>query len=137
MMRTNLLSVKNKLTSIIFIGLMTGFLIGIDPLLSTAQGAVSASGTTVPPASQIVDNQNNTWGLSSSGTVLENGRSAGYSSNVTLLLYYNGIIYQENSSGGWWSWTGGLGSAPVIPYQPRRASSPLQAGPRSRPRLKS
>ena len=24
---------------------------------------------------------------------------------MVLLLYYNGVIYQENAPGGWWSWT--------------------------------
>jgi endoglucanase len=73
---------------------------------SLSQSA-SFAGATIPSASQIVDSKGNTWTLSSSNTVLINGNAAGYTSNVSLILYYNGTIYQENSSGGWWSWTNG------------------------------
>ncbi len=66
---------------------------------------VSASGTTIPSASQIIDSAHNVWTVSGN-VVYENGTVAGYSANVTLLLYYNGIIYQENSAGSWWSWNG-------------------------------
>jgi hypothetical protein len=60
----------------------------------------------IPPASQIVDSSRNVWTLSG-GVVLEQGSAAGYSANVTELLYQNGVIYQENSAGNWWSWTNG------------------------------
>lgn len=39
--------------------------------------------------------------------VYENAATAGYSASVTLLLYYQGTIYQENASSDWWSWTSG------------------------------
>ncbi len=65
----------------------------------------SASGTTIPPATQIVDSNGNVWTLAT-GIVIENGKPAGYSANVVLLLYYNGVIYQENGAKGWWSWNG-------------------------------
>lgn len=65
----------------------------------------SPSGTTIPSATQIVDSNGNVWTLVT-GVVIENGRAAGYSANVILLLYYNGVIYQENSAKGWWSWSG-------------------------------
>jgi cellulase (glycosyl hydrolase family 5) len=66
---------------------------------------VSPSGTTIPPGSQITDSAGNVWTVSG-GVVYENGSTAGYSASVSQLLYYNGVIYQENSSGGWWSWNG-------------------------------
>jgi hypothetical protein len=65
----------------------------------------SANGTTIPSATQIIDGSDNVWTVSG-GVVYENGTLAGYSNEVTLLLYDNNVIYQENSAGGWWSWNG-------------------------------
>jgi hypothetical protein len=92
----------------------------------------SASGTTIPSASQIVDSQGNIWTVSG-GVVLENGADAGYSSGVILLLYYNGVIYQENSAKGWWSWVNSAwvgvtgdprGSSPSPSPSPSKSVSP-------------
>jgi hypothetical protein len=44
-----------------------------------------------------------------------NGSPAGYSADVVELIAVGGVIYQENSAGGWWSWVNGtwqLGSDP-------------------------
>ena len=79
----------------------SAWLAGSDP---RAVGA-SPSGTTIPSAAQIIDSADNVWAVSG-GIIYENGVPAGYSNNVTLLLYENAIIYQENSSGNWWSWNG-------------------------------
>jgi aryl-phospho-beta-D-glucosidase BglC (GH1 family) len=79
----------------------------------------SASGTTIPSASQIVDAQGNVWTVSG-GVIDENGEPAGYSANVTLLLYDNHVVYQENAAGGWWSWNGSW----VATSDPRPAASP-------------
>jgi len=68
--------------------------------------AVSANGTMIPSATRIVDSANNVWTLSA-GAVDENGVAAGYTANVSLVLYYGGTIYQENTACLWWSWTGG------------------------------
>jgi Putative Ig domain len=65
----------------------------------------SPTGTTVPAATQIIDSSGNVWAVSG-GVVYENGALAGYSAEVTLLLYDNNVIYQENAAGGWWSWNG-------------------------------
>jgi hypothetical protein len=65
----------------------------------------SSNGTTVPSATQITDSSRNVWTVSG-GVIYENGALAGYSSGVTLLLYDNNLVYQENSAGGWWSWNG-------------------------------
>ena len=73
---------------------------------STANTSASASGTAIPLATQITDAQYNVWTVTS-GVVYENGKKAAYTANVSLLLYYNGVIYQENSAQGWWSWTNG------------------------------
>jgi Glycosyl hydrolase family 71 len=67
----------------------------------------SASNTNIPAASLIIDTQTppNAWALSG-GVVYENGKTAGFSGNVIELLFLKGVIYQENSSKGWWSWNG-------------------------------
>jgi peptidoglycan hydrolase-like protein with peptidoglycan-binding domain len=84
--------------------------------VSAASGAVSAttkgssspaspSGSTIPTMTQLVDSSGNSWTLTS-GVVYENAAKAGYSASVTTVLYYNGTIYQENSSAEWFAWTG-------------------------------
>jgi hypothetical protein len=74
---------------------------------SLAAPAVVASpnGTTIPSATQIVDASGNVWTVVA-GVVYEKGALAGYSNGVTLLVYENNVVYQENAAGGWWSWTG-------------------------------
>jgi endoglucanase len=100
-----------------------------------AGAASSANGTTIPPATQIVDSGGNVWTLAS-GVVVENGATPGYSANVTLLLYDNGVIYQENSANNWWSWTGstwaavsgdprGTGSAPSVGASPSASGTKI------------
>lgn len=66
--------------------------------------AASASGTTIAPAAQIYDAAGNAWSVTS-GAVYENGAAAGLTAGVSLLLYLNGVIYQENTAGNWWSWS--------------------------------
>src|ERR1700734_4069949 len=67
---------------------------------------VSPSGTAIPSATEIIDASGNIWTLSSAKAVLENGKAAGYTANVVSLLYYNSVVYQENTAGGWWDWNG-------------------------------
>jgi hypothetical protein len=73
---------------------------GSDP-----RATPSPNGTSVPTATQITDSSGNVWAIVG-GVIYENGTLAGYSANVTELLYDNGSIYQENSAGSWWSWNG-------------------------------
>jgi hypothetical protein len=64
----------------------------------------SASGTTIPSATQIVDDERNLWTLSG-GEAYENHKLTP-SSGVILLLFYGGIVYQENVHHNWWEWNG-------------------------------
>jgi hypothetical protein len=91
------------------------------PVLPTQTAALSANGTTIPSASRIVDNALNVWTIND-GVVYENGTTAGYSADAALLLFYNGTIYQENSSQDWWSWTN---SAWVASSDPRLSTAPI------------
>jgi len=86
---------------------------------AAATNAVSVSGTKIPSATRIIDSSGNTWTVSG-GVIQENGALAGYSAAVTKLLYDNSTIYQENSAGGWWSWSG---STWVATSDPSKVSS--------------
>jgi hypothetical protein len=89
-------------------------------ILKTAvTGTASLSGTTIPSATEIIDGSDNVWTVAD-GVIYENGRSAGYSNNVTHLLYVSNTIYQENAAGGWWSWNG---STWVASSDPRKVAS--------------
>lgn len=66
---------------------------------------VSPTPSTVP-ANAVQDGQGNEWWVGADGKVYENGSLAGFTSQVTNLIYTNGKIYQENSSGNWWYWDG-------------------------------
>ncbi len=56
-------------------------------------------------ASTLIDSNLATWDVQS-GVVYKNGATAGFSAQVVLLLIHSHVIYQTNSSGGWWSWSG-------------------------------
>jgi hypothetical protein len=78
-----------------------------DP--TTMCAGESANCTTITkPGQSIQDALGNTWtlaGPSSNLVIYINGSLAGYSANVAELVYVNQVVSQENSSGGWWSWT--------------------------------
>jgi DNA-binding beta-propeller fold protein YncE len=71
---------------------------------TSAPPPASASGTTIPTATQIVDSGTNLWTVSG-GQVYEN-HALTPSSEVTLLLFYGGNVYQENVHHNWWEWNG-------------------------------
>src|SRR5271165_2825878 len=96
----------DKMRALFFFFLLTGLAIAQSP-----------SGTTIVPATNIVDASGNVWTLPANGAVMENGAAAGYSANVTKLAYVGGVIWQGNSSGAWWSWNGTawVGGADPLP----------------------
>jgi hypothetical protein len=71
--------------------------------LTTAQASVD--GANIPTLLELVDTAGNRWTVAS-GVVYENAKTAGYSANVIALLFYGGVIYQENMAKLWWSWNG-------------------------------
>jgi subtilisin family serine protease len=64
----------------------------------------SPNGTTVPPASQIVDAQGGVWTIGGSQMILRNGQLAasGYGSQI---LWLNGAIYVFGTDSNWYRWT--------------------------------
>ncbi len=74
-------------------------------ITSTSGGGASPDGTTVPPASQIVDNQGTVWTIGSGQAILRNGVQAagGLGSEI---LWTNATIYVLGTDNNWWQWTG-------------------------------
>jgi YVTN family beta-propeller protein len=87
---------RNFLDGLCLVALM------LTPHWAAAATPPSASGTTIPSATQILDSQLNVWTLSG-GQAYENGQVTP-SSEVILLLCYGGIVYQENVHHDWWVW---------------------------------
>ncbi len=86
---------------------------------ATATATSSVNGTTVPSASKIIDGTGNVWTVGG-GAISENGAAAGYTNSVTLLLYVNNTIYQQNAAGNWWTWNN---NAWVASSDPRKVVS--------------
>jgi len=72
----------------------TAWVPSLDPHL----GGVSADGTAIPPAPYIIDRANNQWTLAN-GYIYKNGVKDPDSYNVSLLLWYGGMIYQQGTGG--------------------------------------
>ena len=74
---------------------------------ATVPGGSSASpdGTTVPTASQIVDNVGAVWTIGLNSAILRNGiqAAAGWGSKI---LWKNVTIYVLGTDNNWWQWTG-------------------------------
>jgi hypothetical protein len=66
----------------------------------------SPAGTTIPAATQITDNAGGIWTVMNEVVYL-NGSPCGYTSGVMLLLWYNGYIFQRNTTYDWYVWLGG------------------------------
>jgi hypothetical protein len=81
---------------------------------SPTQAPASANGTTIPPATSIVDATGTEWTVTS-GVVFKAGQAAGSAQGVTLLLWYGGEIYLQSSTMGWQVWTGSAWAASADP----------------------
>ena len=102
---------------------------------SAGGASVSASGTMIPSATQIVDSTHTVWTLAS-GVIYQDGKAAAYSANVALLLYFGGTLYQQNKSCLWWSWSGSAwvaSSNPAPRLTPACSSAPAGVTPPSTP----
>lgn len=99
---------------------LTGTPVVTGPFLTQGTGT-SPSGTTIPPATALIDTNLNSWTLNTTtGVISINGIADGTTNGAVLLLWYNNLIYQHvvnatfPSPGNWWSspaqpanWTGG------------------------------
>ena len=85
----------------------------------------------IPSASQIIDSGLNVWTVVN-GAVYKNGKTAAYSANVALLLYFGGTVYHQNKSCLWWSWNGSAWIAtrnPAPSITPACPSTPASVTP--------
>ncbi|SAL27026.1 glycosyl hydrolase [Caballeronia humi] len=87
----------------------------------------SADGTTIPPAASITDSAGAVWTVVS-GVVKKNGASAGYTSQVQMLLYKGGKVYQQNVTGNFWYWSGTAWVATTDPRTTTSVAAPLFYG---------
>jgi len=65
----------------------------------------SPDGTTVPGASQIVDNAGAIWTIGSNAQILRNGVHAAYGYG-SRILWAAATIYVFGTDSNWWQWTG-------------------------------
>ena len=79
-------------------------------------GGASPDGTTVPPASQIIDSSGAVWTIGATQTILRNGAHAagGFGSKI---LWSSGTVYVFGTDSNWWQWTAS-GWVNVGPVQP-------------------
>ncbi|MEM5433706.1 hypothetical protein [Paraburkholderia diazotrophica] len=67
--------------------------------------AASANGTTIPPASSIIDNHGSVWTLVG-GSVYKDGVKANNNYNVSMVLWYGGGVYHQGTGGQFYGWNG-------------------------------
>ena len=85
-------------------------------ITSSGGGGASPDGTTVPPASQIVDNEGAVWTIGSGQAILRNGVQAAFGLGSEI-LWKNATIYVFGTDSNWWQWNGSgwVNVGPVAP----------------------
>jgi len=85
-------------------------------LVKIPAGRGSLDGTTVPPASQIVDNEGAVWTIGAGQVILRNGVQAG-GWQGSQILWKNASVYVLGTDANWWQWTGNgwLNVGPTTP----------------------
>lgn len=77
-----------------------------DPTTTNSE-TVSANGASIGVGTgSLVDAGGNVWTLQSNEWAYVNGSRAAGNYNTILVLYYNSVIYTENTSASWYSWNG-------------------------------
>jgi hypothetical protein len=84
----------------------------------TVVGTPSPNGTTVPPASQIVDNLGAVWTIGANQAILRNGVQAASGQGSKILWTSNTIYVLGTDNITWWQWVPGSGWVNVGPTQP-------------------
>ncbi|MCC8396384.1 hypothetical protein LJ656_27715 [Paraburkholderia sp. MMS20-SJTR3] len=72
---------------------------------STTTPPGSPDGTMIPPATSITDSQGAVWTVVN-GSVYRNGVAEGNTYNVSMLIWYGGVIYHEGTGGQFYGWNG-------------------------------
>ena len=93
----------------------------LGSLGSAGSAGESINGIMIPVnTSRITDSAQTAWTLNGGAVYRQaaganTASAAGYTANVGLVLYYNGVIYQRNNSCLWWSWSNGAWVATANP----------------------
>jgi hypothetical protein len=77
-----------------------------DPTASGAKSPSSSGANIAPGSEDLVDSSGNVWTLPTTKIAYRNGTRAASNYNTVLLLYYDNVIYCENTSGEWYAWNG-------------------------------
>jgi hypothetical protein len=74
----------------------------------TSTPTPSPSGTTIAAGSAValIDTAGNRWTITATAQVAVNGTADPNTSGVALLAYVNGLVWQQNTGGTWYSTTG-------------------------------
>ncbi|WP_345813113.1 beta-glucosidase [Paraburkholderia sp. PREW-6R] len=91
-----------------------------------AKHPASVSGTAIPPATSINDSSGAVWTVSN-GVVYRAGKTAAFTMNVKLLLWYAGKVYQENTDNNWWVWQNNVWNQTTDPRPATTSSSASSA----------
>lgn len=88
----------------------------VGPVKPGSGGTASPNGTSVPPATQIIDNLGFTWTIGSPNVIVRNGTQAsgGYGSEI---YWTASTINVFGTDGNWWRWTG-TGWTNIGPVRP-------------------
>ena len=82
--------------------------VSLNVAITITKPAASPSGATIADSTgSLVDSAGVVWTLSA-GQAVRNGFVDIWTSGITLLLYYNGAIYQQADGWGWWEWVSGV-----------------------------
>jgi hypothetical protein len=84
----------------------------------------SSCGATVPPAEQIVDANLDVWTITPTDQIARNGVADEVTAAVTLLVYFNGVVYQQATAANrWWAWIDGAWEADPPGGDPRTSQT--------------
>ena len=104
-----------------------------DPTTNNTR-VVSANGASIGVGTNtLVDSGGNVWTLLTNEYAYRNGSRADGNYNTILLLKYNNLIYCENNSGEWYSWSGSAWTK--VSGNPRGTGNPQVAGDPRGPNL--
>ena len=81
---------------------------------SAGAATPSVDGSNIFAHPSIIDAQGNTWTIVS-GVIEKNGTRVGVNYNVDLLLEFDQVFYQRNTSDEWYEWTGSSWSQTTDP----------------------
>lgn len=116
---------------------MTKILVLLSLLLTLAvpAWAISPECAAVAVGATLVDWTGNTWTITTAAQVAENGIVDTSTSNVAMLVFSGGFIYQQNVAGAWYrrtattAWTSTAAPVCAMPPPPIPTSTPTPGPP--------